>query len=76
MNENKLRLAIRKELRKINETPTAELVTQGFNAAAASPADIKFALDVIGAVLAGSVLLKAWSPIRSYIEGILYKRKA
>jgi hypothetical protein len=76
MNENKLRLAIRKELRKLNEVSSAELASQGFNAAAASPEQIMYAVEIISAALAGTVLLKAWSPIQSYIKSALFKQKA
>lgn len=76
MNENKLREAIRKELKNINEVSTPELVSQGFNTATATPEQIMYAMEIIGSVLAGTVLLKAWSPIQAYIKGILSKQKA
>ncbi len=80
MNENKLREAIRKELKNINEVSTPELVSQGFNTAAATPEQIMYAMEIIGSVLAGRVLskllLSAWSLIQTYIKGILSKQKA
>ena len=68
MNEQKLRSAIRKELKSLNESDAATQVMSGFNAAAANPADIVIALNVIGSLLVGTAFLKMWSPVRAFIE--------
>jgi hypothetical protein len=68
MNENKLRLMIRKELRNLNESPdvTSQIVS-GFNQASATPEQILYALEIISGALVGTGFLKAWTPIKNYI---------
>ena len=68
MNENKLRLAIRQELKNINEShEVASQVVSGFNQAAATPEQILYALEIITGALAGTAFLTAWTPIKNYI---------
>lgn len=77
MNENKLRLAIRKELKNIKESPeVASQIMSGFNQASATPEEILYALEVITGVLAGTAFLKAWTPIKNYIMKFYTSRTA
>ena len=76
MNENKLRLAIRKELKNLNESPeVASQIVSGFNQASASPEQILYALEIITGALAGTAFLTAWTPIKNYIMKIYSGRK-
>ena len=76
MNENKLRLAIRKELKDINEsTEVASQIVSGFNQASASPEQILYALEIITGALAGTAFFAAWTPIKNYIMKIYSGRK-
>ena len=70
LNENNLRLQIRKELKKLNENPSAAyLVSQGFN----DSANVQVVLNMIGAALAGGAFIAVWNWLRPHIETALKK---
>lgn len=72
MNENKLREAIRKELKKANEsTEAATQISASFVQASAKPEEILYALNILGAAFAGIGLHVAWKTIRNKIETLL-----
>jgi hypothetical protein len=76
MNENKLRLAIRKELKRIDEsTEVASQIVSGFNQASATPEQVLYALEIITGALAGTAFLAAWTPMKNYIMKIYSGRK-
>jgi len=68
MNENELRLAIRKELKSINESAdVASQVVSGFNQATATPEQVMYAIEIITAALTGTFLFSTWMRMKDRI---------
>ena len=73
MNENKLREAIRKELKTLNEgdvESARQAVSAGFNAAN----DITLFFQMIEGALAGGAFLGIWLWLKPHIEAALSKK--